>query len=174
MRRYSLSTFGRRVAKVGTGLLIALGLSGCAISTPFRGPGYDPAKGVTAPGAGPVMIAITQATLRDDRARSRDFWAHVRLVEASLAGQPGLIGHSIRTELLGPDSWTMTVWVDEDSLRAFVEDTAHQDAIRGGGGALARARFARTRLERAEAPLSWGKALEILEATGRWYEGPGK
>lgn len=146
-----------------------LGLSGCAIATPFKGPGYNSNKGVTASGAGPVTIAITQAVLKDDGMKRKSFWNQVSSVEASLANQPGLIGYSLRRELIGDNSWTLTAWVDEDSLRAFVEDVPHQDAIRDASGALMQARFVRTTLARADLPLSWTTALEILEQKGRWY-----
>ena len=146
-----------------------IGLGGCAIATPFKGPGYSSSKGVTASGSGPVTIAITQAVLKDDGTQRKSFWNQVSSVETSLANQPGLIGYSLRRELIGDNSWTLTAWVDEDSLRAFIEDVAHQDAIRDARGALMQARFVRTTLSRADLPLSWTTALEILEQRGRWY-----
>jgi hypothetical protein len=149
--------------------LAVLGLSGCAIATPFKGPGYSSSKGVTASGSGPITIAITQAVLKDDGAKRKSFWNQVSSVEASLASQPGLIGYSLRRELIGDTSWTLTAWVDEDSLRAFIEDVPHQDAIRDGRSALAEARFVRATLARTDLPLSWTTALEILEQRGRWY-----
>jgi len=145
------------------------GLSACAIATPFKGPGFSAGRGVTAPGTGPVTVAITQAVLGDDKAKRRSFWSNVGLIESSLDGQPGLIGYSLRRELLGDNTWTLTAWSNEDSLRAFVEDIPHQDAIRSSASGMTQARFARITVNREELPLSWSKAIEILEQQGRWY-----
>lgn len=150
-------------------LLMAVLVGGCAISTPFKGPGYDAKRGSLKSPGGPVIVAVTLANLDGDRADRRAFWTQVTLVEASLANQPGLIGYSLRTELLGSNSWTMTVWETEDALRAFVEDVAHQDAMRDGKNALAAARFARFSAAPDDIPLPWDKALQILDRDGRSY-----
>jgi len=159
----------RTLPAILASLLISVTLSGCAISTPFKGPGFDAKRGTLSNPGAPVTVAITLATLGGDRADRRAFWTQVGQVESSLANQSGLIGYSIRTELLGSNSWTMTVWESEDALRAFVEDVAHQDAIRGGKPALAAARFARFSASSSDIPLPWDKALQILERDGRTY-----
>jgi hypothetical protein len=44
-------------------LLVAVALGGCSAGTPFRSPGYDRERGVTAPGASEtVVVAQTQGT----------------------------------------------------------------------------------------------------------------
>ncbi len=167
------SRLERRASTLLTGLLAMVLLSGCAISTPFKGPGYDAKQGSLRNAAGQVsndvIVAITLATLEGDRADRRIFWTHVRKVEESLATQPGLLGYSLRTEILGSSAWTLTVWETEDALRAFVEDLVHQDAMRAGKPALAIARFARFSAVPAKIPLAWDDALNILDRDGRSY-----
>ncbi len=153
------------------GLLLALiSLSGCAISTPFRGPGYDEAEGVAAGRPETVVVVLTEARLRDDRAGSAAFWDNVSKVEDSLAEQPGFIGYSLRRELLGDRAWTMTVWADETSIAAFVQSPSHQTAIEEGLGALEATGFARIEVRREEVPLDWERAEEILAASDRRYD----
>jgi hypothetical protein len=86
-----------------------------------------------------------------------------------LPGRPGFVGYAKRTRLFGNEAWTMTIWADEKSLNDFVESKVHQTAIRESINALASANFARVELKRAEMPLSWDRALQLLAQNGRPY-----
>ncbi len=147
-------------------LLAGLGLSACAVATPFRGPGYDPASGPTIGGAR-LVVAVTNARLGTERGV---FWENVARVEASLADRPGFVGHSKRTPILGGEAWTLSVWTDEAALDAFVASETHQRAIAEAYPGLAGTRFHRFELDRAAVPPSWEEALARLEAEGRSYD----
>lgn len=147
--------------------LVALG--GCAFATPFRGPGYDSRTGVTIGTDDEVVVALTKAVLRGDRSKRSDFWDSVWRVEASLAEQEGFIGYSLRREFFGPTAWTMTAWLSEEDLDAFVQSPTHQAAIEGSSSALQATGFARFAVDRDDLPLAWDRALEILERDGRHY-----
>lgn len=155
------------------GLLLAfaslLGLAGCAVSSGFKGPGWDARAGVTAPGDGPVIVALTEAVLKPGLQTRSVFMAETRRVEATLRGQAGLIGWSLRMEPLGRRLWTMTVWTDEDSLRAFVRGDAHRAAVRAARDTLDGATFARARVDRGDLPVDWDRALAILTKEGYVY-----
>ncbi len=138
-------------------------LAGCAISTPFQGPGYDRQQGVTVAGDA-LVVAITEAVLNGDRSQRSTFWRYVEQVEATLPARPGFVGYALRREIIGRRAWTMTVWTDEASLDGFVQSDAHQAAIRASMGALACANFARVEIERVDVPISWDRALELLAA----------
>ena len=156
-------------SRFGTGAFLgALALlGGCAISTPFQGPGYDRSTGVSSDRAdGIVIVALTHAVLGKER---RNFDRGVDRVVDSLAQQPGLIGYSLRRELFGNEAWTMTVWRDEASLEDFVRSSTHQQAIRDGAGELAGVNFSRFELPATELPIGWDTALEYLAASGRSY-----
>jgi len=142
----------------------AVSLGGCVVATPFRGPGQD----VTA-GSSELVLSLTQATLNDDSRARAVFWDYVDRVETSLEDQPGFVGFSKRTELFGDNAWTMTVWSDAESLQAFVESEPHRAAMRNAMGALADARFVRVTIGRDELPVTWERALELLERQGRQY-----
>ncbi|MCK6552240.1 DUF3291 domain-containing protein [Myxococcota bacterium] len=143
-------------------------LAGCPVAKPFSGPGYDRAIGAAlGPGGDTVIVAITNAKL-DGRARG-DFDLHTKRIIASLDAQPGFIGASVRTRLFGDEVWTMTAWDDEASLDAFVTSRVHLDGMKKGSAAVTAARFARIEVPRRELPLSWARAVELLDARGDGY-----
>jgi heme-degrading monooxygenase HmoA len=140
-------------------------LGGCTIATPFRGPAADGAKAHG--GQDRVLVALTHAVLYPDDDLRASFWHHVEQIEVTLPSQPGFLGYSKRAELFGDQAWTMTVWQDAASLRAFVRSPAHRKAMRSGYDALRSARFAQIEIARQAIPLSWKDALELLAAHGR-------
>ncbi|MEL6977897.1 MAG: antibiotic biosynthesis monooxygenase [Pseudomonadota bacterium] len=165
-RRQSQRLRARLAARLAA-LGAALSLAGCALATPFEtAEGAAPAHQT---GRATAIIAITEARLGDDAALRSAFWTNVERVEASLEGQPGFLGHSKRTKLLGDVVWTMTAWTDEDSLDAFVGGEVHQAAIAEAYAGLEGARFVRFEVERGAVPPDWDAALERLEAEGRGY-----
>ena len=150
-------------------LVSVLPLAGCTIATPFKGPGYEPQKGITLAAVDTVYVGLTLAELKEDRELQAKFWYHVRKVEDSLETLPGFVGYSKRTRLFGNQAWTMTVWTDEESLDRFVQSEVHQTAIRESMEAIELASFARVALKREEIPISWEDALAILDAQNGRY-----
>lgn len=140
--------------------LSALLIGACTMATPFRGPGPASAEGV-------VTLAVTRATLGDDPALRARFWENVARVEASLAAQPGFLGFSKRTEILGDTAWTLTAWADRASLDAFVQGPAHRTAMREANAGLAGSRFVRYEAPAADWPPRWDEALARLSRDGR-------
>ncbi|MEL6281892.1 MAG: hypothetical protein AAFQ73_03955 [Pseudomonadota bacterium] len=144
---------------------LAIGVSGCAIATPF-----EFAEDAPAPtSSSRVVVVITEAQLGDDSVQRRIFWRHVTHVEASLKSNARFLGFAKRLELFGDRAWTMTAWADTESLDAFVRSDAHQTAIAEAYGGLKGARFARVEMARSELPPDWSRMLELLDETGRSY-----
>lgn len=139
----------------------ASALGGCTVSTPFQGPA---AKAPLDDGQPPALLAITHVRLGSNLARNIDFWKQIGRVVDAAERQPGYLGHALRRKLLVGEGWTMTAWADEASLQAFVRSDAHQRAIREGVDAIAHARFVRVTVDRADLPLSWQRAEQILAA----------
>ncbi len=142
-------------------LVPALGLpsllGGCAIATPFS-TGPETAQ----PGT-QALVAVTQAELHPDPALRRVFFDQVEKVASMLPSQPGFLGFSRRLQPFGNNAWTMTVWDHPSSLVWFVESPEHREAMRAGGPALKRSRFARFNMPVASLPPRWPQALEALE-----------
>lgn len=142
--------------------LLSAVLGGCAIATPFRSTGAGD-------GSAPAVVALTEATLGPDGAARAAFWEGVWTVERTLKDQPGLIGYSVRRELLGNRAWTMTMWQSEADLDRFVLSPAHRAAMASGRAALADTRFAQLERRSGDGPPSWAEALDALARTGQGY-----
>lgn len=138
-----------------------LALGGCAIGTPYKTVAAPPDSSET------VVVALTWATLDPQRRAAFDRYTS-RLVE-TLPRQPGLLGYSVRRELLGNEVWTMTVWSGDEARRNYVYSPLHQEAITETYGVIRQARFARYVTTAAELPPTWPAALKRLEAAKDSY-----
>lgn len=127
-------------------------LCACAISTPFRG---------MAPATDSAVLVVTHAVL-DPRTRA-DFDAQTRNVVDGLPLQPGLLGYSVRRELLGNQVWTITVWADEAARARFVASALHREAMAEGSAAITSIRVRRFALPEGSLPVRWRQALELLD-----------
>lgn len=157
--------YGSKPSRSWIGFAVVFSLGGCTIATPYKELAAEP----DADGENTVVISLTHAVLSDDRSKRKRFWNQVESVQATLSNRPGLIGYSMRRELLGNDAWTMTVWRDKESLQAFVTSPTHLAAMRDGLPGLEDARFARFEVERQRVPLSWETALSYLDTHSRGY-----
>src|SRR3989475_10574197 len=54
-------------------------------------------------------------------------------VQKQLKGSRGLIGYSLRAQLLGKKAWTVSVWEDERALIEFVGKSPHVDTMKKVG-----------------------------------------
>lgn len=136
--------------------------SGCRVGYPFRGPGFDPERGVTIVGPdATVVVAITHGTM--DSGRGRAFSEQLELVLDSLTAREGLVGFAVRKELLGREVWTLSAWTDERALDAFTYSPAHRAAVRNGGIRPKAVRSALVELPARELPLDWKRAEGFLD-----------
>ena len=153
------------LAKPVLGLLLAGLLGACSVATPFR----KVAAGTGQAEQGTTVVVITEATLGGSSEQRSGFWTGVQSVQAVLPSQPGLIGYSLRQELLGNRVWTMTIWQSELDVRRFADTATHRQAMESGAEALINLRFARfQRDQRMPAP-TWEEAMVALEVAGKKY-----
>lgn len=153
------------LAKPVLGLLLAGLLSACSVATPFR---MVPA-GMGQAERGTTVVVITEATLGGSSEQRSGFWTGVRSVQAVLPSQPGLIGYSLRQELLGNRVWSMTAWQSEMHVRRFADTAAHRQAMQSGAETLINLRFARIQRDQRMPVPTWEEAMDALEASGRKY-----
>ncbi len=148
-------------------LAIAVLLSACEFSTPFR---YSESSGgvKAASPDDPVILAITYSVLKDNEYRDT-FWEHTFKVQRDIENNPGFVGASLRRSLLGAEGWTMTAWENHQSLNAFVRSDVHIEAMKVGWPAVDEGYFARIEITRGELPLSWDVAHEIAVNEGELY-----
>lgn len=147
--------------------LVSALLASCSISSPFRIP--DSTRSAPPAPDDPVIVVVTQAKVGSNIARNLQFWRQVSRVYRSLETQPGLLGYSIRRQLLGDQAWTITAWSDAAALQAFVAGGVHRQAMNEGSPALTAMSFVRAEVRYRELPLSWAAAEHILAQSGSGY-----
>lgn len=139
-----------------------LGMISCEVGTPFRGPGVAATAGQrSADGGAEVAVALTHAKV--DWFKRGAFDDYTMRVVNTIEQNDGLIGYSVRRQLLGVEVWTMTVWRDEASLDAFVNSPMHREAIRKGMPAVVEAQFHRMRWPISDLPPSWDAMKRVLK-----------
>ena len=139
-------------------------LTGCAFSVPFKKTTLA-REGGLAPDR-PVLLALSATEHRPGM--RGEFFKDTRAVLATMADQPGLLGHAVRFEIFGNKAWTMTAWKDEASLTAFVRSPAHREAVRRSGETAQNIRFASVEVPLAELPMSWVEARRLLDAANSY------
>ena len=85
-------------------------------------------------------------------------------ITAQLRKSRGLLGYSLRAQLMTKEFWTLSAWEDEASLRDFVRAQPHGRAMTALVSYMGKTRFIRWTITGSEVPPSWEDALR------RWKE----
>lgn len=93
----------------------------------------------------------------------RSFIRQSGMIQEQLEDTRGLVGYSMRAQLLGKRAWTLSVWEDEAALHEFVRGSPHVDTMRRPMIQPGKARFVRFKLDGSKVPPSWDEALGQLE-----------
>jgi hypothetical protein len=80
-------------------------------------------------------------------------------VRRQLSEAPGLVGYSIRQNLLGGRLWTLSAWTDDRALRRFAATTPHREVMRRLAPHIGVPRFVRWTLPGSSLPPTWNDAL---------------
>jgi heme-degrading monooxygenase HmoA len=83
-------------------------------------------------------------------------------VRSQLASSPGLVGYSLLAELRSRTFWTVSVWDDEASLRAFAAAQPHRTIMRRRPGRMGQSKFATFEVRGRDLPLTWPGAKDHL------------
>jgi len=137
--------------------LVIVPLSSCSISTPFKSP--DGNKDININADQYYIVAITYTHMHKRRSL---FWSHVEGVEKELINHEGLIVYSKRKRILGDESWSITIWPNEASLRQFSQSYRHQLAIEKAYKSLTAVLFVQPRLQGNALSPTWDNALNAL------------
>ncbi len=139
--------------------MLVVSIAGCAVARPFATTGADRLEQEQR-----VLVVVTHAVIHPERRGAFDEYVD-RLVDVMDASKvDGLIGFSIRKQLLGNEVWTLTVWRDEVALAAFMRSGLHREAVQRAGDAVASLRSHHFQIDGASSPPSWTSALSALEA----------
>ena len=78
----------------------------------------------------------------------------------------GLLGYSLLAPPLSKQFWTLSVWKNEDALRAFVQHPRHIHIMNALAPHMGKTNFVRRTVKGSQLPLEWDDALRRL-AGGR-------
>ncbi len=104
------------------------------------------------------LAVLTFLPLKHYRTFPR-FVGYSRRIEDQLAETAGLIGYSLRAELLRRRFWTLSVWEDEGALQQFVHHGYHPGVMTVLVPDMGKTNFVRHRIKGSEYPPSWESAL---------------
>ena len=93
----------------------------------------------------------------------RSFVRQSGMIQEQLEDTRGLVGYSMRAQLLGKRAWTLSVWEDEAALQEFVRKSPHVDTMTRPIIQPGRSRFVRFKLAGSKVPPSWEEALAQRE-----------
>lgn len=109
-------------------------------------------------------VALLSYLPLDSSGRIPEFLLHTARIVRQLHGSSGLLGYSLRAELMAKRFWTLSVWRDEASLRSFVDARPHAQVMTVLQPHMGATRFIRWTVEASQLPLDWEDALR------RWRE----
>jgi quinol monooxygenase YgiN len=94
------------------------------------------------------------------------FLLHTARIAAQLKKSRGLLGYSLRAELMARRFWTLSVWQDEAALDDFVHAEPHAEAMAALAPHMGATRFLRWTLTGSQLPPRWDDALVRWRETG--------
>lgn len=138
-------------------------MAGCTIpvTIPYR---RTVPEGATLPGQ-TVVVALTSTEF--EKPQRRQFFNRTQEVMKDMSNHDGLIGYSVRFQLLGTRAWTMSVWRDEASMKRFVAARVHRHAMREGDDLLKSVHSVVVAVPAEKVPLRWSEALQIVDGTAK-------
>lgn len=86
-------------------------------------------------------------------------------IQKQLGTSEGAVGYSLIAYILKKEFWTMSVWVDEDTLSRFVETGAHLRTMRDLSRFLSpERRFVKVIVKGSDIPMSWDRAKGFVRS----------
>jgi quinol monooxygenase YgiN len=151
--RHALS----RSASVALLCALTIWLGACAVSTGW--PRLAPASAEA--GDERVVLVLTKVVV-DAKARA-EFDRQTSRVLSGMGQHPGLLGYAARRQLFGNQGWTMSVWASDAARSAFVNSSAHREAIAKSLPALVTVELKRLTVARKDLPPDWDAVLRLLD-----------
>ncbi|HUN59300.1 MAG TPA: antibiotic biosynthesis monooxygenase [Candidatus Binataceae bacterium] len=78
----------------------------------------------------------------------------------------GLVGYTIRAQLLNKSFWTLSAWETEAAMRAFVQAPPHREVMAALQPYMGQTSFNQWTVKGAELPLQWDDALRHQQKRG--------
>ena len=117
------------------------------------------------------VVTISRLPLRRHSRIPSVLGSTLRIVR-ELSRSEGLVGYSLKADIVRKTFWTMSVWRSEEALTQFVHSDVHRAAMRELGPHLARPQIETSTTRGANLPPSWPEVqrrlsgLETTDARG--------
>jgi hypothetical protein len=115
---------------------------------------------------GTYVVTMTRLPLRRHTripAVMRATWKIVR----ELARSDGLVGYSLKADLIRKTFWTVSAWESTAGLHAFVRSDVHVRAMTDVGPHMAEPRIETTSMPGTDLPPSWSRVRDRLTGSSR-------
>jgi hypothetical protein len=93
------------------------------------------------------------------------FLRAVGAIRKQLADAEGLVGYALRAKPLARDYWTLSVWVDDSALQAFMRTAPHVRLMGSLRPYMGATKFVRWEIGASDGRPGWAGALERLRAS---------
>jgi quinol monooxygenase YgiN len=110
------------------------------------------------------VVTITKLPLRTYRRIPRIMRATWRIVR-QLRRSDGLVGYSLKADLIHKTFWTTSAWSDDAAVAAFARSDVHRAAMTALQPHMDGARIETFTLSGSEVPPTWRDVAEKLTAT---------
>jgi len=91
------------------------------------------------------------------------FLRETQRVRRQLAKTPGLVGYALKANVLRRRFWTVSAWVDEASLRAFVAAEPHRSVMGRLQGKMGATSFKLDHVAGEALPPSWREVSAAVD-----------
>ena len=92
------------------------------------------------------------------------FFRAVQAIRKQLATADGLLGYTLRAHVLARDYWTLSVWQDENALRAFMGTPPHLHVMSSLKPLMGPTKFVTWTITGADGRPTMAGALEHLDS----------
>jgi quinol monooxygenase YgiN len=111
--------------------------------------------------AATYVLTMTRLPLRSYLRIPRILRATLRIMRA-LRSSDGLVGYSLKADLLRKTFWTASAWRDDEAVAQFVRSDAHRAAMVGLQPHMALPRIETVTVSGSELPPKWSEILHHL------------
>ncbi len=112
--------------------------------------------------AGSYVVMYTRLPLQRSRSIP-GFLRETQRIRRQLARTPGLVGYALKASVLRRRFWTVSAWVDEASLRAFVAAEPHRSVMGRLQGKMGATSFTLDHVAGEALPPSWHEVSAALD-----------
>ena len=111
---------------------------------------------------GHEYVVLASSIPPRSRSSTRRLFQGARAVRKQMASTQGVIGFSLLARPLRKQYVTLSVWVDEGALAAFVESSPHHELMAGLSPEMGETKFVRWMINGCQGRPSWHDALRQL------------